>query len=151
MSKLPEDARWFYATLIIKIVVEGDPRNVMHANTVLVEARGAEDAYARALELGDGENRDDINPLGKRVTFTFVGVSELDEIGPVLDHGTELFFTEKVGLSDDEIAKRVCSKEELHLFKAKPERVDKPDYASVEIMDEVKKLLRGSGAGEPSS
>ena len=107
MSIIPKCTRWFYATIIIKIVVEGDPRNVMHANTVLVEARDAEDAYVRALELGDEENRDDVNPLGKRVTFTFVGVSELDEIGPGLDHGTELFFTEKVGLSDDEIAKRL--------------------------------------------
>jgi hypothetical protein len=151
MSKMPEDTRWFYATILIKIVVEGDPRNVMHANTVLVEARDAEEAYARALELGEEENRDDVNPLGKRVTFTFVGLSELDEIGPVLDHGTEIFFTEKVGLSDDEIAKRVCSKEELCSFKAKPERVDKPDYASIEIMAEVKKLLRGSGGEEPSN
>lgn len=151
MSIIPKCTRWFYATIIIKIVVEGDPRNVMHANTVLVEARDAEDAYVRALELGDEENRDDVNPLGKRVTFTFVGVSELDEIGPGLDHGTELFFTEKVGLSDDEIAKRVCSKEELHLFRAKPERVDKPDYGSIEVMDEVKKLLRGGGGGEPSN
>lgn len=143
------DPRWFYATHIVKIAVEGDPRSVVHANTVLVQAMDAEDAHARALELGREASTEYLNPLGKRVTITFVGLSELDEIGPTLEHGTEICFTEKVGLSDDEIAKRVCPKNELNAFRPIAEPADTPDYTSVEVLDEARKLLRGSGGDEP--
>jgi hypothetical protein len=147
-----DNSQWYYATLIVKIVVEGDARTVMHANTVLVAAENAEDAYGRALQLGLVHNREDINTQGKRVSISFVGLSELDEIGSELGHGTELFFSEAVGQADEDIASEVCAKKDLWIFRQGPlTRADeKPNYASIGVMDELKKRMRGEGNGAPN-
>jgi len=137
-----DETTWFYATLITKIVVEGDPRNVMHADTILVRARDIDDAYFRALDLGSEQNRDDVNPQGKRVSFAFVGLSELALIDNTLEHGTEILFTEKIGLSNKEIEDLVLSRERL-CEPTTAQLVDKPDYRSMDVVDAMKKLARG--------
>jgi len=52
VAYIPENAKWYLAALIKEIVVEGDSRNVVHKNLVLVRADSPEQAYQNALDLG---------------------------------------------------------------------------------------------------
>jgi hypothetical protein len=133
VAYIPSDAKWYVAELIQEITVEGDPRNVVHRNFVLIRADSPESAYNRALLLGqEGEVSYD-NPAGKRVRIMFRGLSDLSVIYDELDHGAELLFEEKVGVSNEQIEKWVLPKEQLNVFRPS-ERPDGPDYSSKEIM-----------------
>ena len=46
------EQRWYLAELLEEVNVEGDPRNVIRTNLVLLKARSAKAAYTRALEVG---------------------------------------------------------------------------------------------------
>jgi hypothetical protein len=149
MGYIPDDARWFYATIVVKIVVEGDSRAVVHENTVLVEASDRETAHARAVELGANYEYEDVNPAGKRVVSSFVGLRELDVVHEALEHGAELFFTERVGLSAEQITALVRPKENLNAF-AEPEIAERPDYGSVEVVSDARGIKRGTKRGPPN-
>src|SRR5437667_1294982 len=49
---IPAGAEWYVADLVEEIRVEGDPRSVVHINTVLVNARSPDEAFSRAWQLG---------------------------------------------------------------------------------------------------
>jgi len=57
MAYIPKDAEWYLATLVVEIVVEGDPRNVIQINQVLIHANNPEEAYEKALSRGKDEHR----------------------------------------------------------------------------------------------
>lgn len=141
------DAQWYYATLVIKIEVEGDPRTVVHLNTVLISADDSEHAYERAIEVGRSHEYEDINPFGKRVVSSFVGVRELDLILDELEHGAEIFYSERVGLSPEAVSELVRPHDALALFSDTQRPSDRPNYSSVEIVDAARKLRRGQGGG----
>ena len=50
--RLKKDHGWYLAEEVLEIRVEGDPRNVVHVNTRLLQAKDGEQAYARAAEFG---------------------------------------------------------------------------------------------------
>src|SRR5437762_11462660 len=52
MAYIPENAKWYIATLIEEITVQGDARNVVHKNLVLVRADSPGEAYEKAQLLG---------------------------------------------------------------------------------------------------
>ena len=87
--------------------------------------------------------------MGKRVDTTFVGIRSLDVIHDPLQHGAELFYHEEVGLSAGEIAALARGKEQLEAF-LDPEPGDGPDYSSIEVVDQVRKILRGGGGDPPN-
>src|ERR1700756_2879238 len=101
MGHVPSDVRWFAADLVVEIEVEGDDRNVVHKNLVLVEARSPEEAYQKALQLGHEHEIAYDNPSGKSVRIKFRGLSDLAVVGAELRHGTELRFLEYVAVSED--------------------------------------------------
>ena len=80
MSYIRKDAQWFIAQLIEEFRVEGSQRNAVHINYVLVEATKPEEAYLKALELGQQPNNQYQNPEGKRVVHRFVGLRDLDVV-----------------------------------------------------------------------
>ena len=141
MSHVPSDVRWFVADLVVEISVEGDDRNVVHKNLVLVEAGSAEEAYQKALQLGHECEIAYDNPSGKSVSTKFRGISELDVIGAELSHGTEVRFQEYVAVPEDKIRQWLRSKAQLSAFLPIEPRSG-PDYASGEIMREVEKMTR---------
>ncbi|MGH9648306.1 MAG: DUF4288 domain-containing protein, partial [Bryobacteraceae bacterium] len=113
MSFVPEDAKWYLARLVEQITVEGDPRNVVHTNLVLVRADSPEEAYPKALDLGaQGETTYD-NPQGRRVKIAFRGLHDLDVICDPLEHGAELEFRQRLDMDETAIEKWICPKEEL--------------------------------------
>jgi hypothetical protein len=42
MGFIPKGARWYLADIVLEHIIAGDPRNVVHINTHLVEAGSPE-------------------------------------------------------------------------------------------------------------
>lgn len=139
MGYIPDDARWYLADIILEHSIEDEPRSVVHINTVLVRAGSPERAYARALKLGQEREHEYQNTDGKKVETKFRGLCDLTVIHDKLRSGAELIYQERIGLSEDEVAKLVSLKAELGVFaeRVKPTR-DKPNYMPGSIMDMLK-------------
>jgi hypothetical protein len=141
MSYVASDARWFIAELILKIEVEGEQQNVVHRNYVLVEADSAEHAYESSLRLGKESEVSYQNPQGKNVSIKFCGIADLDVIGRELEHGTEILFTEQVGVSEETLLRWIRPKERLSIF-SPIEPSAGPNYASQEVIEDVARILK---------
>jgi len=126
MAFIPSDAKWYVAELIEEIRVEGEGRNVVHRNLVLVGADSPEEAYQRALDIGSEHEATYDNLEGKKVTIAFRGLRGLSVIHDELEHGAELRYTRDVGLEPEEIERLVRPKDELEVFSADAEE-DLPD------------------------
>jgi len=136
MGYIPKDAKWYLARLVQEITVEGDPRNVVHTNLVLLCADSPEEAYQKALELGaQGEIAYD-NPKGLKVRTRFRGLNDLGVIHDPLEHGAELEYTEQVGMDEAALKRWISSKEDLSVF-APIEPSSGPNYSSREVMDKI--------------
>src|SRR5438045_4530367 len=143
MAYIPSDAKEYVADIIEVITVEIDPRNVVHTNTVLVSAASPEEAYEKAISLGRQDEISYKNPAGKHVQISFRGLGQLVVIHDELEHGAELMYDEKIGLSNEEVQSRIVPKEQLSVFRP-VQRIDGPDYSSNDVMDDVSRLLRDS-------
>lgn len=140
MSYIPPNAEWYVAELVQEITVEGDDRNVVHRNLVLVRAQSPEEAFSKANELGRNGEGKFPNPSGKQVLVRFRGLCSLDVVHDKLEHGAELVYSESIGMPESEITRLLVSKEELGAFNGV--RVSKgPDYSSGEVMTEAMKLI----------
>lgn len=136
MAFIPEDAKWFLAEIVEQITVEGDPRNVVHTNLVLVRADSPEEAYHKAAELGAAGEASYENPDGKRVSIRFRGLHDLNVIHDELEHGAEIIFSEDLSMDEAAIRKWVPAKEALGVFRPIT-RSRGPDYSSGEVMNDL--------------
>jgi len=141
MAYIPEDAEWFLADLVEEIRVQGYKRNIVHINYVLVRAKTPEEAYREAMKLGKRANQRYENPDGRMVTHRFLGLRNLDAIFEPLEHGCEIMFVERLGLSTAGTRKLVRKKRELEAFMPIRDRKGRPDYSSREIMEMVGKEI----------
>ena len=140
---------WYVADLVEEITVEGESDNVVHINSVLIEADGDEAAYAAALaEAPAGDEYE--NPKGQTVRTRFVGVRELTRVHDELEHGAELRYEERVGVPDEELSSFASERGELAVFRPLEPRTG-PDYTSREIMEEVDEVVRRSQASGDGS
>ncbi len=92
MEFVPADAELYFAELVQELTVEWDPRNVVWRNLTLVHAHSPDEAYDKALRLGQAGDTDYLNPSGKQVAIRFQGISSLDVIHDALEDGAELTF-----------------------------------------------------------
>jgi hypothetical protein len=131
MAYIPKDAKWYIADLVMECQIEGEPRNVVHINIVLVRADSPEEAFQKAEELGkEGENSY-LNPNNQQVIWLYRGLRDLQVIHDELEDGAELMYEEKIGISEDEVQAIVRAKSQLNVFKPyKPRDISKPDYSS---------------------
>jgi hypothetical protein len=120
MGYIPESAKWYLAEMVEHITVEGDPRNVVHTNLVLVRADSPEEAHQKAIELGAAGEQSYENPEGKWVKVRFRGLHDLNVIHDELEHGAELIYQEDVGFDEAGIREWVTPKEELGIFRPIP-------------------------------
>ncbi|MCB1232998.1 MAG: DUF4288 domain-containing protein [Verrucomicrobiae bacterium] len=137
MAFVPDDAEWFLAQLVEEIRIQDSAKNIVHINYVLIRATTPEDAYNRAMALGEAENQSYTNPDGKEVTTRFCGLRELDVICFPLEHGCEIHFEEHLGRSEVEINQLLRNKAELEAFLPIRDRPGRPDYSSKEVVEEV--------------
>ena len=137
MGYIPEDAKWYLADIVLEITIEGDPRNVVHTNLVLIRADSPEEAYQKAIELGTSNEASWENIDGKRVTFSFRGLRDLNVIlSRKLEHGIELSCGENIGMDEAAIQKWVTPKEELGVFSPMDPSTG-PDYRSSDIVEKI--------------
>jgi Domain of unknown function (DUF4288) len=136
MGYIPKDAKWYLARLVQEITVEGDPRNVVHTNLVLIRADSPEEAYQKALELGAQGEIAYENPQGLKVKITFRGLNDLGVIHDPLEHGAELEYTEHVDMDEATLKRWISSKEDLSVF-APIEPSGGPNYGSREVIEKL--------------
>ena len=145
MGYVPLNAKWYLAEIVQVILVEGDPRNVVHTNVVLVRADSPEQAYGKAVELGIAAESSYENPEGNRVTCTYRGLRDLNVIHDDLEHGTELIYSEQTDMDERAIQQWVSPKEELGVFApAKPS--NGPDYRAGDVVKELYERVTNSDA-----
>jgi hypothetical protein len=148
MAYIPEDAKWYLAWVIEEIKVDGDPRNIVHINQFLIRADSPDEAYEKALEIGRESEMTYENTEGQRVVCSFRGLQDLQVIHDELEHGAELSYEEKVGVSARKIKRMVRAKEELGIFLPN-ERPEHPNYVANTTWGELKRTLaKGEGADE---
>jgi len=94
MAYIPQNAEWYIAEIVEEVTVEGDPRNVVHRDLVLIQARSPEEAYDRTIEVGKQGESAYQNPAGKHVAIKFRGSCELSVVHDDLEHGAELRYRE---------------------------------------------------------
>ena len=142
MAYIPKEAKWYIADLVMECQIEGEPRNVVHVDIVLVRADSPEEAFQKAEQLGkEGENSY-LNPNNQQVIWLYRGLRDLQVIHDELEHGAELMYEEKIGISEDEVQAIVRAKSQLNVFKPyKPRDISKPDYSSQEVMDQVQRMV----------
>ncbi len=138
MAFIPKDAKWYLAWLVEEITVEGEPRNIVHTNLMLVRADSPDEAYERAIEIGKQSDMAYENPDGKTVSCAFRGIRDMNVIHEALEHGAELNYEEKLGLSNDDIERMLRPKEHLTIF-CPDDNSPKPNYIAKEIAEELEK------------
>ncbi|MEN9616866.1 MAG: hypothetical protein RL022_2288, partial [Chloroflexota bacterium] len=80
MGYIPEEAKWYLADVIVEMRIEGEPRSLIHINTLLVRADSPEEAHQKAWALGQQEEHSYENTDGRRVTWVFRGLGEMNVI-----------------------------------------------------------------------
>lgn len=105
---------------------------------VLIQAISADEAYNKAVSLGEAGETSYDNPSGKPVTIKFRGISHLDEIYEELEDGAELTFHYTVDVPEAKLQPLLLSRDCLPAF-LPPKRANGPDYASGEIVLEVER------------
>lgn len=117
MAFIPRDAVWYIAEVVLEITVEGATQNIVHINYLLVRADSPEDAYEKALRLGDEHETTYLNGDKKEVKTSFRGLRNLTVVYEALEHGAELLYEEKLGVKKEVINALVQPKEQLSVFK----------------------------------
>lgn len=140
MGYIPKDARWYLADIIEEIKLEGEKRSLVHVNIVLVESDSSENAYEKALELGHQCNHTYKNTEGKKVTCRFRGLHDLNVIHGELEHGTELIYQRRTGLTQSAVKRLISKKKDLGVF-APLRPFKRPNFMPKRIADELKKRM----------
>lgn len=117
MSYIPPNAKWYLAEIVLEFRISGEKDNLVHTNLVLVRANSPEEAYQGAEQLGLDGNAQYINPEGKIVNVLYRGLHDLNVIHGDLEHGTELIYDERIGLTEDDLRNYVSSKADLGVFR----------------------------------
>jgi hypothetical protein len=137
MGFIPEDAKWYVADIVIEFLIQDDPRNVVHINTVLIGAKLPEDAYAKALDLGKSHEMSYLNPDGKNVKVRFRGLRDLNVIHDELEHGAELCYQEQMCVPESIVSTWVRAKEDLRVFAPISQKTEMPNYAPESVIKEL--------------
>ena len=110
---VPLKTYWYVATLIVQCSVEGIVTGPWMCDEQIRVLRAADDdaAYEKAMQLGIAEEHTYPNAEGKSVSWTFVGVSDLEMLSTdTIKDGIEI--KSRLFHSDDP-SRLVQSKDEL--------------------------------------
>jgi len=107
--------RWFVAVLIVKVFVIGksEKRPLFDRQFRLLRAASVEQAYRKALKLGEDAGFSYKNPNGDLVRWKFVGLADLDSIDAVkIEDGMEVYSSVRRGNPE----RAIRSKHQLEAF-----------------------------------
>lgn len=115
-TQMPTSAgeSWYVAVLVFQAEIEGpwsDPSvDVQHR---LIRAANHEQAYARAIDLGQQSQHSYQNANGETCTWSFQGLADLQDVVEAnLEHGVEIYGFIEDGAADD----YVVEKDQLSVF-----------------------------------
>ena len=117
MAYIPDDAKWYIAEIIEEFRFEDGSESLIHINFVLISADSPEEAYSNALALGKDGDISYKNTDGIKVTVVFRGLRDMNVVHDELEHGAELLYERKEGLSEEAIQKLIRPKEQLNIFR----------------------------------
>ncbi len=137
MGFIPEGGCWYLADVVLEHIIEGDPRNVIHINTHLVEAGGPDEAYEKAVDLGRRSEQEYVNTGSRRVRVVFRGLRGLDVIHEPLEDGAEIAYSESVGISEEQLSQWVVPRHRLGVFRPRQPKRDGPNYMPASIMSQL--------------
>ena len=138
-------SKWYLATIITVITIDGEAKNVVHKNLHLIQAESDEDAYDKALNLGTDSETSYLNSKDQLVDISFYGLAELEEtIELDIYDGVELTFKELEDVSTSELKKLLPLKKDLGIFFTKRTSIkeNELDYGSKEIRAMVEKATK---------
>jgi hypothetical protein len=142
MGYIPSDAEWYIAEVVMEITVHGARRNALHRNLVLINAHSPQEAYDKALRIGQNGETEYENLKDQLVEIRFRGISKLDVVYEPLEDGAELAFEEQLGVPESEIQRMIPPKEALDAFTApSPGKERDPDYRSKGVVEEAVRML----------
>ena len=144
---IPEGARWYLADVVLEHRIDGDPRNLVHVNTHLVEAGGPDEAYEKALALGRGAEGEYANTEGRQVRVVFRGLRQLNVIHEPLEDGAELMYLEKAGVPEEELRKWIQPRGRLGVFAPIERKRGVPNTIPELFKGLVDELEPGEGSG----
>ncbi|MEW6499428.1 MAG: DUF4288 domain-containing protein [Cyanobacteriota bacterium] len=147
MAYIPKDAKWYVAELVMECRIEGEARNVVHVNIVLVRADSPEEAFEKAEQLGKEDEISYLNPMNQRTVWLYRGLRDLNVIHDELEHGAELMFEERINVSEGAVQDMITTKSQLNLFRPdKQGDPSRPNYGCKEIMEEALRMISDSTA-----
>ena len=147
MAYIPKDAKWYIAELVMECRIDGESRNVVHVNIILIRADSPEEAFKKAQELGRESESSYLNPKNQQVLWRYRGLRDLNVIHDELEDGAELMFEEKIAISADEVQKMLTAKYQLNVFRPIASRdSSQPNYISQEIIEEALKMISDDAA-----
>jgi Domain of unknown function (DUF4288) len=143
MGYIPEDAKWYLAEIVEEITVEDERDRVVYINWVLVRADSPDEAYSKALELGREGELSYENYDGKQVTYVFRGLRDLNVIHDELEHGAELAYSRKDGLTQEQVQALITPKPQLGIYRPIAP-ILKPNLMPFEIAEKLQSYLKES-------
>ncbi len=106
--------KWYCAKIITECRTVGAVAALVDEQVFVLQATNAEDAFARANEIGQKTNSEYLNHEGIRVSWLFRGLSGLEEImADSIESGTEI--TSQLH-HNTEPASLIVEKERLSVF-----------------------------------
>jgi hypothetical protein len=148
MGFIPRGASWYIADIVLEFQIEDDPRNVVHVNTLLVEAGSPEEAYDKAVGFGKDGDTAYLNTDGKLATVRFRGLRALNVIHDDLEDGAELTYEEELAVPETVLASWLTEKSDLAVFAPIPDREDTPNYMPDHIAREILARMRAADGEE---
>lgn len=136
MAFIPKNARWFIGEFVESLQIEGQSSVLVHLNSLLIEARSAEEAFDKAMKLGADMNTEYVNTSGAKVVCRFEGLRELNVIHDELEHGAELSFRIMSDLEARQLSEIVTPKESLAVFR--DTKASSINYFPASIAQELK-------------
>jgi hypothetical protein len=119
---------WYLADVVLEIIIEDDPRNVVHVNTVLIDGDSPETAYEKANTLGMASEQEYLNTADRIVRIKFHGLRELRAIHDELGDGAELAYQESIDVVAEQLRSWVLPKDQLRVFAPSTDRTGGPNY-----------------------
>jgi len=116
MGYIPKNTKWYLADLVIEHRIANERRRVIHINTVLVRANSPKSAYLKSMILGRKSQYTYKNTEDNNVKVIFRGLRELMVIHEELEHGAELYYSEKVVSTEKQISGMLTKKHKLSVF-----------------------------------
>ena|SRR5438270_8556921 len=129
---IPKDMEWFLAEMIEDFSYADSEKHDVYVNTILIQAKSVEEAYAKALEKGEVYNSTYTNTDGITITTKFGGLRNLYLIYEKLEDGAEIIYEEIDDLTEEEVAALATPKEELVAFVAHGPESDQNQLPSEE-------------------